>query len=182
MFTESALKQFKCGQSLTVFHIYIYIYIYIYIKVGVSCSETFTYIILFLQISFLYFWAWNYFWKSRVSHRCLEHGGTVPPHWGRLFKIWWGVLSQYMGARGGLECCRKIPVNTLKSSHSVKWQESSQLRSSCQNWGSRSANCSQVFNLFLLPYNTKLGVLSKPWMINIGTRTDIYARKTAKQV
>ena len=28
--------------------------------------------------------------------------------------------------------------------------------------GSRSANRSQVFNLFLLPYNTKLGVSSKP--------------------
>ena len=27
-----------------------------------------------------------------------------------------------------------------------------------------------------------LGVLSKPWMINLGTRTDIYERKTAKQV
>ena len=38
----------------------------------------------------------------------------------------------------------------------------------------------KFFNLFLLPYNPKLGVLSKPWMI--GTRTDIYARKTTKQV
>ena len=48
--------------------------------------------------------------------------------------------------------------------------------------GSRSANRTQVFNLFLLPYNTKLGMLSKPWIIKIGTSTYIYARKTAKQV
>ena len=46
----------------------------------------------------------------------------------------------------------------------------------------RGARITQVFNRFLLLYNTKLGVLSKPRMINIGTRTDIYAKKPAKQV
>ena len=122
------------------------------------------------------------FLKEQGFPQVFRTWGDCAPPLGEAFQNLMGGLKSIHGSTGGLECCRKIPVNTLKSSHSVKWQESSQLRSSCQNLGSRSANCSQVFNLFLLPYNTKLGVLSKPWMINIGTRTDIYARKTAKQV
>ena len=55
----------------------------------------------------------------RVSHRCWEHGGALPPPLlggqGRgLFKIWWGGgggwwLSQNMGgAWGGLKMLSKI--------------------------------------------------------------------------
>ena len=69
-----------------------------------------------------------------------------------------------------------------QSSHSVNGRRAVNRAPHIRIRGSRSENSSQVFNLFLLPYNTKLGELSKPWMINIDNRTDIYARKTTKQV
>ena len=48
-----------------------------------------------------------------------------------------------------------------QSSHSVKWRAVNRTPH-IRIRGLRSANRSQVFNLFLLSYNTKLGVLSKP--------------------
>ena len=60
----------------------------------------------------------------RVSHRCWEHGVGVgalllhSPHWGRLFKIWWGgeIKSIHGGAWDRL---KMLSRNTCEGVHLI---------------------------------------------------------------